>query len=69
MTKKTANPNARYGNKNALKPPEERRVRVQFSLHRDDIAVISEIRAETGETASAVVARAVAELKKKLLTR
>lgn len=59
---KPANPKSRFGNKNALKPPAERRVRKQFSLHRDTLSAIAEIRAATGETASAVIARAVKAL-------
>jgi hypothetical protein len=56
------NPKARYGNKNAAKIPEERRIPKQYSMHRDTLLRIEKIREKTGETASAVIARAVKAL-------
>lgn len=57
-----ASSKARYGNKNALKAPAERRVRKQYSMHRETLERIDKIRKNTGETASGVIARAVAAL-------
>ncbi|MBE6400738.1 MAG: hypothetical protein E7037_01705 [Verrucomicrobia bacterium] len=66
MTPKPRNPKARYGNTNAVKIPGQRRIQKQYSMYRETLELIDEIRAKTGETASAVVARAIKEAHKSI---
>lgn len=63
--KKQLRRGAPRGNQYARKSPEGR-IPKQYSMTAETLAKIDAIRAETGETASAVVARAVSELAKKI---